>query len=686
MYQWLAQSLGNVSVNRKLGLGFGLVLLLTLAITLTGWHGMDSIIDRGDKLGNISVIQQYTQELRIARQHYERRRDDASVAELEKALANLDRQVQLMLGLIEHPADRQRLEQQREAVRTYQQAFNELKQAGQRREASRDVLGDSADKAAELIGRVQRGLQQGGDINQYQHAVDVSALLQQARFQVRGYTYSGNADFQQTALKAIDQALVELRALPSKVPAEHAASLDDAATAMAGYRDAVIQFGNAQTASEQALQRMAEQGTVLLQTSQAMTTSQTEVRDAAAAQAKTLLALATVLALAFGLVAAWAITRQIIIPLRQTLRAAERVANGDLTQSLPVQRRDELGQLQASMQRMTQGLRELIGGIGDGVTQIASAAEQLSAVTEQTSAGVNNQKVETDQVATAMNQMTATVHEVARNAEQASEAALMADQQAREGDRVVGEAVAQIERLAGEVVNSSEAMNQLKAESDKIGSVLDVIKSVAQQTNLLALNAAIEAARAGEAGRGFAVVADEVRSLAQRSAQAAKEIKTLIEESVDKVQVGHTQVGHAGQTMERIVQSIQQVADMIGEVTAAASEQSEGISQVNAAVGQLDQMTQQNAALVEEATAAAQNLQEQALKLQQAISFFQTEDGATTVLSLSPDTPAPPPRKASSTLRFYPSLDLLCDLPSWEPARSAVTTAACSPAPATTSR
>lgn len=314
MYQWLAQSLGNVSVNRKLGLGFGLVLLLTLAITLAGWHGMDSIIDRGDKLGNISVIQQYTQELRIARQHYERRSDDASVAELEKALANLDRQVQLMLGQIEHPADRQRLEQQREAVHIYQQAFNELKQAGQRREASRSVLGDSADKAAELIGRVQRGLLQGGDINQYQHAMEVSALLQQARFQVRGYTYSGNAEFQQTALKAIDQALAELRALPAKVPAEHAAGLDDAATAMGGYRDAVTQFGNAQAASEQALQHMAEQGTLLLQTSQAMTTSQTEVRDAGAAQAKTLLAVATVLALALGLLAAWAITRQIIIP------------------------------------------------------------------------------------------------------------------------------------------------------------------------------------------------------------------------------------------------------------------------------------------------------------------------------------------------------------------------------------
>ncbi|MEN5036475.1 methyl-accepting chemotaxis protein [Pseudomonas sp. TWI929] len=636
MYQWLAQSLGNVSVNRKLGLGFGLVLLLTLAITLTGWHGMDSIIDRGDKLGNISVIQQHTQELRIARQHYERRRDEASVAELEKALANLNQQVQLMLGQIEHPADRQRLEQQREAVRTYQQAFNELKQAGQRREASRGVLGDSADKAVELVGRVQQRLLQGGDINQYQHAVEVSALLQQARFQVRGYTYSGNADFQQTALKAIDQAQAELRALPAKVPAEHAASLDDAATAMAGYRDAVSQFGNAQTASEQALQSMAEQGTLLLQTSQAMTTSQTEVRDAAAAQAKTLLMIATALALALGLLAAWAITRQIIIPLRQTLRAAERVASGDLTQNLQVNRRDELGQLQASMQRMTQGLRELIGGIGDGVTQIASAAEQLSAVTEQTSAGVNNQKVETDQVATAMNQMTATVHEVARNAEQASEAALMADQQAREGDRVVGEAVTQIERLAGEVVNSSEAMNQLKAESDKIGSVLDVIKSVAQQTNLLALNAAIEAARAGEAGRGFAVVADEVRSLAQRTQQSTEEIEELIAglqsgtQRVASVMDSSRQLTdssveltrRAGSSLETITRTVSSIQAMNQQIATAAEEQTAVAEEINRSVMNVRDISDQTSAASEETASSSVELARLGTHLQGLVGRF----------------------------------------------------------------
>jgi methyl-accepting chemotaxis protein len=597
---------------------------------------MDSIIDRGDKLGNISVIQQYTQELRIARQHYERRSDDASVAELEKALANLDRQVQLMLGQIEHPADRQRLEQQREAVRIYQQAFNELKQAGQRREASRSVLGDSADKAAELIGRVQRGLLQGGDINQYQHAVDVSALLQQARFQVRGYTYSGNTDFQQTALKAIDQALAELRALPAKVPAEHAAGLDDAATAMGGYRDAVTQFGNAQAASEQALQHMAEQGTLLLQTSQAMTTSQTAVRDAGATQAKTLLAVATGLALALGLLAAWAITRQIIIPLRQTLRAAERVASGDLTQNLQVNRRDELGQLQASMQRMTQGLRELIGGIGDGVTQIASAAEELSAVTEQTSAGVNNQKVETDQVATAMNQMTATVHEVARNAEQASEAALMADQQAREGDRVVGEAVAQIERLASEVVNSSEAMNQLKAESDKIGSVLDVIKSVAQQTNLLALNAAIEAARAGEAGRGFAVVADEVRSLAQRTQQSTEEIEELIAglqsgtQRVASVMDSSRQLTdssveltrRAGTSLETITRTVSSIQAMNQQIATAAEEQTAVAEEINRSVMNVRDISDQTSAASEETASSSVELARLGTHLQGLVGRF----------------------------------------------------------------
>lgn len=636
MYRWLSHSLGNVSVNRKLGLGFGLVLLLTLAITLTGWLGLNSVIARGDKLGNISLILQGTQELRIARQHYQRDRNDAAIGELEKALAGLERQITFMLGQIEHPADRQRLQQQQDAVRKYQQAFTDLKQAAQRREASRSVLGDSADKAAELISRVQQRLLQSGDIAPYQSAVEVSALVQQARFQVRGYTYSGNADYQQTALAAIDQAMANLKALPAKLPAEYAASLDDSADALAAYRDAVNQFGNAQSASEQALQVMAEQGSVLLDTSQAMTLSQTAVRDAGTRQAKTMLAIATGLALLLGLLAAWTITRQIIIPLRQTLAAAERVANGDLSQDLPATRRDELGQLQASMQRMTQGLRELIGGIGDGVTQIASAAEELSAVTEQTSAGVNNQKIETDQVATAMNEMAATVHEVARNAEQASEAALMADQQAREGDRVVTEAVNQIERLASEVINSSEAMNVLKAESDKIGSVLDVIKSVAQQTNLLALNAAIEAARAGEAGRGFAVVADEVRSLAQRTQQSTEEIEELIAglqsgtQRVASVMDSSRQLTdssveltrRAGTSLETITRTVSSIQAMNQQIATAAEQQSATAEEINRSVMNVRDISDQTSAASEETASSSVELARLGTHLQGLVGRF----------------------------------------------------------------
>nr|WP_145253743.1 methyl-accepting chemotaxis protein [Pseudomonas sp. DE0157] len=636
MNQWLTQLLGNVSVTRKLALGFGLVLLLTLIITLTGWHGMNSITARGDKLGNISVIQQYAQELRIARQHYERQRDEASIGEMEKALGTLDRQVQLMLGQIDEPADHQRLEQQRDAVAAYQQAFAQLKQSNLRREASRGVLGDSADKAVELVGRVQQRLLQAGDITQYQYAVTVNSLLQQARFQVRGYTYSGNADYQQTALKAIDQALDELRGLPAKLPAEFAAGLTDASTAMGGYRDAVMQFGEAQSASAQALQQMADQGVTLMQTSQAMTSSQTQVRDTAAAQAKALLGLATGLAVLLGLLAAWVITRQIILPLREALRGAERVASGDLTLHEPSRRRDELGQLQASMQRMTQGLRDLIGGIGDGVTQIASAAEELSAVTEQTSAGVTNQKVETDQVATAMNQMTATVHDVARNAEQASEAAVMADQQAREGDRVVSEAVAQIERLASEVANSSEAMSQLKGESDKIGSVLDVIKSVAQQTNLLALNAAIEAARAGEAGRGFAVVADEVRSLAQRTQQSTEEIEELIAGLQSGTQRAASKMDssrqltdstveltrRAGSSLENITRTVSSIQAMNQQIATAAEEQTAVAEEINRSVINVRDISDQTSAASEQTASSSVELARLGTHLQGLVGRF----------------------------------------------------------------
>jgi methyl-accepting chemotaxis protein len=636
MYRWLAEKLGNVSVNRKLGIGFGLVLLLTLLITFTGWTGLGDVTSRGDKLGFIASLNDLTKDLRIARLDYEMRRGEQGPGAVNELLGQLETGLKTARTLIEQPTDTAMVDQQLAAVAEYRQAFAAMVQAGANREDARSKLGANADNAVAKVTEVEKNLLQGDSVADFNSVVEISKLLQQARYQVRGYTYSGKADAEQPALDAIANALNSLESLLPKLPQQHTANLQQASESFKAYRAAVSQFRDSQVATAAALTRMAAQGDILITVSKKLTASQTVVRDTDAAHAKNMLLLATALALAFGLFAAWAITRQIVIPLSQTLKVAERIAAGDLTQNLVSERQDELGQLQRAIQSMTLGLRELIGGISDGVTQIASAAEELSAVTEQTSAGVNSQKVETDQVATAMNEMTATVQEVARNAEEASEAAVAADQQAREGDKVVGEAIAQIERLALEVGNSTEAMGHLKRESDKIGSVLDVIKSVAQQTNLLALNAAIEAARAGEAGRGFAVVADEVRSLALRTQKSTEEIEELIV----GLQSGTQQVAtimdnsrtltdssveltrRAGGSLESITRTVSAIQSMNQQIAAAAEQQTAVAEEINRSVLNVRDVSEQTSAASEETAASSVELARLGTHLQVLVGRF----------------------------------------------------------------
>ncbi|PWY37624.1 methyl-accepting chemotaxis protein [Pseudomonas sp. RW409] len=636
MYRWLAQSLGNVSVNLKLGVGFGLVLLLTLLITATGWLGLGNVIERGDKLGYISSLNELTKDLRIARLDYEMRRGEQGPGAVSELLNQLDEGLQRARKMLEMPESIAMIDQQIAAVSEYKLAFADMTRATASREAARAKLGATADNAVARVAEVEKSMLQGDSVAQFNSVIDLSKLIQQARFQVRGYTYSGKAEAEQPALDAIDNALNNLASLPAKLPEQHLANLQQATDALKGYRSAVSEFRDSQVASAAALKRMAAQGDRLMEVSKQLTAAQTHKRDSDAARARSTLAIVTALALLFGLVAAWSITRQIVIPLRQTLKVVERVASGDLSENLQVERRDELGQLQRAMQRMTLSLRELIGGISDGVTQIASAAEQLSAVTEQTSAGVNSQKVETDQVATAMNEMAATVQEVARNAEEASEAAVAADQQAREGDKVVGEAIAQIERLAAEVGNSTAAMGHLKQESDKIGSVLDVIKSVAQQTNLLALNAAIEAARAGEAGRGFAVVADEVRSLAQRTQKSTEEIEELIvglqngtqevanimDNSRNLTDSSVELTRRAGGSLENITRTVSAIQAMNQQIAAAAEQQSAVAEEINRSVLNVRDVSEQTSAASEETAASSVELARLGTHLQTLVGRF----------------------------------------------------------------
>ncbi|YAF53287.1 Methyl-accepting chemotaxis protein [Pseudomonas sp. E141] len=636
MFRMLTQSLGNVSVNRKLGFGFGLVLFLTLMIAFTGWSGLGNVISRGDKLGYISSLNELSKDLRLARLDYYTTRGENGPQEVNDLLAKLETGLTAARQMIEQPADVALIDKQLAAVAEYKSAFAEMASATVSREDARSKLGASADNAVARVAEVEKATLQSENVAQFNSVVSLSKAIQQARYQVRGYTYSGKNEAQQPALDAITDALKLLARLPAQLPEEHSANLQQASDSINAYRAAVSQFRDSQLDTAAALKRMTEQGEVLLESSKSLTVSQTAVRDQDAAQAKTVLVSAAVLAMLFGVIAALVITRQIVGPLDQTLKVAERIAAGDLTHNLTSERRDELGQLQRAMQSMTVGLRQLIGGISDGVTQIASAAEQLSAVTEQTSAGVNSQKVETDQVATAMHEMTATVQEVARNAEEASEAAVAADQQAREGEKVVGEAIAQIERLALEVGNSTTAMGDLKRESDKIGSVLDVIKSVAQQTNLLALNAAIEAARAGEAGRGFAVVADEVRSLAQRTQKSTEEIEELIV----GLQSGTEQVAtimdnsrtltdnsveltrRAGGSLENITRTVSAIQSMNQQIAAAAEQQSAVAEEINRSVLNVRDVSEQTASSSEETAASSAELARLGVHLQTLVGRF----------------------------------------------------------------
>ncbi|KAA5924674.1 HAMP domain-containing protein [Achromobacter xylosoxidans] len=305
--------------------------------------------------------------------------------------------------------------------------------------------------------------------------------------------------------------------------------------------------------------------------------------------------------------------RVVLRPLRMVGESFDRIAGGDLTTRVDVQSTNEIGVLMAAVKRMQESLARTVATVRRGVDEINVGSREISAGNTDLSSRTEQQAASLEETAASMEELASTVKQNADNARQANQLAASASDVAERG----GSAVA-------EVVNT---MQGISASSRKISEIVSVIDGIAFQTNILALNAAVEAARAGEQGKGFAVVAGEVRSLAQRSAQAAKEIKGLIEDSVSKVGAGSQQVERAGATMQEIVASVKRVTDIMGEISAASEEQSSGIDQVNRAVSQMDEVTQQNAALVEEAAAAAGSLQEQAQRLAEAVAVFKINAG-----------------------------------------------------------
>ncbi len=337
-----------------------------------------------------------------------------------------------------------------------------------------------------------------------------------------------------------------------------------------------------------------------------------EAANSAYSSARTLVISLAVLAVVLGALIAWFITRSITLPLQQAVMVASAVAKGDLTQHIEVKSKDETGQLLQALKDMNENLAGIVGDVRINTDSITTASKQIAAGNSDLSQRTEEQASSLEETASSMEELTSTVKQNAENAKQANQLAVTASGVAERGGAVVSEVVT--------------TMDSISASSKKIVDIISVIEGIAFQTNILALNAAVEAARAGEQGRGFAVVAGEVRNLAQRSAAAAKEIKTLIGDSVEKVDNGSKLVDQAGKTMEEIVNAVKRVTDIMSEISAASSEQSTGIEQVNRAITQMDEVTQQNAALVEEAAAAAESLQEQAQQLFSAVSIFKLDN------------------------------------------------------------
>ena len=333
-------------------------------------------------------------------------------------------------------------------------------------------------------------------------------------------------------------------------------------------------------------------------------------------------------AIALGIACAYWITRSITRPITRAVEVAEAVSTGDLTSHIVVESRDETGQLMYALKNMNDKLVGIVGQVRASTDSISTASSEIAAGNLDLSSRTEQQASSLEETASSMEELTSTVKLNADHARSANQLAIDASQIASKGGAVVSEVVS--------------TMGSINDSSRKIVDIISVIDAIAFQTNILALNAAVEAARAGEQGRGFAVVASEVRNLAHRSSQAAKEIKDLINDSVQKVEAGSQLVDKAGRTMDEIVQSISHVTQIMNQISDASDEQRTGIEQVNQAIGQMDQVTQQNAALVEQAAAAAESMQEQASRLTDVVGLFKLD--ASRLATVQPDSAVMPTR------------------------------------------